>query len=66
MDKYIKLKIEAIVNKKLYQEKIIDKITYDKVAKRIDKLLFELRKGKRVKMTIYEMKNFFANRKNNF
>lgn len=35
------LKIEAVVNRILYVENVIDKRKYEKIAKKIDKLLFE-------------------------
>lgn len=40
-DRYMMLKIEAVVNKILYVEKVIDKRQYERVSKRLDKLLFE-------------------------
>ncbi len=41
-EKYIKLKIEYVVNKILYEKKIIEKNMYEETAKKIDKLLFTL------------------------
>ena len=40
-DRYIKLKIELVVNKLLYNKNIIDKNLYEQTSKKIDKLLFE-------------------------
>ena len=40
-DRYIKLKIEYVVNKLLYEKDVIDKNVYEQVSKKIDKLLFE-------------------------
>ena len=40
-DRYIKLKIELIVNKLLYNKNIINKNLYEQTSKKIDKLLFE-------------------------
>ncbi len=40
-DKYIKLKIQAIINKALYKKNEISKISYEQISKQIDKLLFE-------------------------
>lgn len=40
-DRYMMLKIESLVNKLLYAENYIDKRKYERVSKRIDKLLFE-------------------------
>lgn len=40
-DRYMILKIEALVNKILYQKNIIDKRKYETISKKIDKLLFE-------------------------
>ena len=40
-DRYIKLKIEYVVNNLLYEKDVIDKNLYEQVSKRIDKLLFE-------------------------
>lgn len=38
---YIKLKIEAVVNKLLYNKNIIGKNLYEETSKKLDKLLFE-------------------------
>lgn len=38
------LKIEAVVNRILYVENVIDKKKYKRVSKKLDKLLFEERK----------------------
>lgn len=40
-ERYIKLQIEAIVNKLLYQKKVIEKNKYEEVSVKLDKLLFE-------------------------
>lgn len=40
-DRYRMLKIEAVVNRILYVENVIDKRKYERTAKRLDKLLFE-------------------------
>ena len=40
-DRYIKLKIEYVVNNLLYEKDVIDKNLYERVSKKIDKLLFE-------------------------
>ena len=40
-DRYIKLKIELVVNKLLYKKNIINKNLYEQTSKKIDKLLFE-------------------------
>ena len=40
-DRYIKLKIEYVVNNLLYEKDVIDKNLYEHVLKKIDKLLFE-------------------------
>ena len=40
-DRCIKLKIEFVVNKILYSKNVIDKNLYEKISKKIDKLLFE-------------------------
>lgn len=40
-EKYIKLKIEAVVNKLLYSKNIIEKNLYEETSKKLDKLLFE-------------------------
>lgn len=44
-EKYIKYKIETIVNKILYKKNIIDKNLYKKTLANIDKLLFEENKN---------------------
>ena len=41
IDRYTMLKIEAIVNKALYIENVIDKREYERASKRLEKLLFE-------------------------
>ncbi len=41
MTRYEKLKIEKIVNNALYRENVIDKRIYDKMEKKLEKLLFE-------------------------
>lgn len=40
-EKYIKLKIESIVNKLLYKNNIIDKNIFEKTSIKLDKLMFE-------------------------
>ena len=40
-DRYIKLKIEYIINKLLYEKYVIDKNLYEQASKKIDRLLFE-------------------------
>lgn len=40
-EKYMKLKIEFVINKILYQKGIIPKDMYEKTAQKIDKLLLE-------------------------
>ena len=40
-EKYIKLKIETVINKILYKKNIIDKNIYEKTALKLDKLIFE-------------------------
>lgn len=40
-ERYIKLQIESIVNKLLYQKKVIEKNKQEEVSVKIDKLLFE-------------------------
>lgn len=40
-ERYIKLKIEAIVNKLLFNKNIIEKNIYEETSKKLDKLLFE-------------------------
>lgn len=44
-DRYIKLKIELVVNKLLYKKNIINKNLYEQTSKKIDKLLFEENKN---------------------
>ena len=39
-DKYIKLKMEMVVNKILYNKKIINKDIFEKTSKELEKLLF--------------------------
>ena len=43
-DRYIMLKIEEVVNRLLYSNGVIDKRKYERMVKRLDKLLFEERK----------------------
>lgn len=43
-ERYIKLQIETIVNKLLYQKKVIEKNKYDEVSIKLDKMLFEQNK----------------------
>ncbi len=43
-DRYIKLKIESVVNKLLYEKNIIDKNLYEQVSAKIDKLIFNQNK----------------------
>lgn len=40
-EKYLRLKIEAVVNKILYKKNIIDKNVFEKTTIKLDKLLFE-------------------------
>lgn len=40
-EKYLKLKIESVMNKILYQKGIITKDMYEKTAQKIDKFLLE-------------------------
>ena len=40
-EKYLRLKIEAVVNKILYKKNIIDKNVFEKNTIKLDKLLFE-------------------------
>ena len=42
-EKYLKLQIESIINKILYEKNIIEKPLYDKASRLIDKLLFDLK-----------------------
>ena len=44
-DKFIKYNIEDIINKKLYEEKIIDENTYKLVKDKLLNLLYELDKN---------------------
>ncbi len=43
-DKFIKYNIENIINQKLYEENIIDEMTYKLVKNKLLKLLYELNK----------------------
>ena len=40
-EKYLKLKIEAVVNKILYKKNVIDKNIFEKISSKLDKLMFE-------------------------
>lgn len=40
-ERYIKLKIEEVVNKLLYKKNVIEKNVYKETSKKLDKLLFE-------------------------
>ena len=40
-ERYIKLRIEAVVNKLLYNKNIIEKNLYEETSKNLHKLLFE-------------------------
>lgn len=40
-ERYIRLKIEAVVNKLLYNKNVIEKNTYEETSKKLDELLFE-------------------------
>ena len=40
-EKYLKLKIESVVNKILYKKNIIDKNVFEKTSIKLDKLMFE-------------------------
>ena len=40
-EKYLKLKIESVVNKILYEKNIIDKNVFEKTYTKLDKLMFE-------------------------
>lgn len=40
-EKYLKLKIESVVNKILYEKNIIDKNVFEKTSAKLDKLMFE-------------------------
>ena len=43
-EKYLKLKIESVVNKILYEKNIIDKNVFEKTSTKLDKLIFEKNK----------------------
>lgn len=40
-ERYIKLKIEAVVNKLLYSKNILEKNIYEETSEKLDKLLYE-------------------------
>lgn len=40
-EKYLKLKIEAVVNKILYKKNIINKNIFEKTSLKLDKLMLE-------------------------
>lgn len=40
-DRYIKLKIEIVINRILYVEGVIDEKKYKRVSEKIEKLLFQ-------------------------
>ena len=40
-EKYLKLKMESVVNKLLYKKNIIDKNVFEKTSTKLDKLMFE-------------------------
>jgi len=40
-ERYIKLKIEAVVNKLLYCKNILEKNIYEETSEKLDKLLYE-------------------------
>ena len=40
-EKYLKLKIESVVNRILYKKNIIDKNVFEKTSAKLDKLMFE-------------------------
>ena len=40
-EKYLKLKIESVVNKVLYKKNVIDKNVFEKISAKLDKLMFE-------------------------
>ena len=40
-DRYMKLKLERVINRILYVEGVIDEKKYRRVSKRLDKLLFD-------------------------
>lgn len=44
-DRLIKLKIEAIVNKLLFEKNIIEKSLYEETLKKLDRLIFEEQKN---------------------
>ena len=43
-EKYLKLKIEEVVNKILYKKNVIDKNIFEKTSLKLDKLMFEKNK----------------------
>lgn len=43
-ERYMKYKIEAIVNKILYEKKIIDQELYKETSAKLDRLLFDFDK----------------------
>ena len=43
-EKYLKLKIEYVVNKLLYQKNVIDKNLFQKTSKKLERLIFEEKK----------------------
>lgn len=43
-EKYLKLKIETVINKILYKKNIIEKDLYEETLKKIDKIIFEEKK----------------------
>ena len=40
-EKYLKLKIETIINKILYKKNIINKNMYEEISMKLDKLIFK-------------------------
>lgn len=40
-EKYLKLKIESVVNKLLYKKNVIDKNIFRRTSAKLDKLMFE-------------------------
>lgn len=44
-EKYIKYQIESIVNKRLYEQQLIDYDKYKSVEDKLTKLLFEFKKS---------------------
>lgn len=40
-EKYVKLQIESVVNKLLYQKNIIEKNVFEETNTKLDKLIFE-------------------------